>query len=104
PSLAASALAAWADATARLGDPRAAWQRSAQAFAAARQANDRIGGGRILGSRAWLAYEMGDLATSRAMAEEQLRIVRETGAKSLAARALQNRGRVELATGDLAAA
>jgi DNA-binding winged helix-turn-helix (wHTH) protein/tetratricopeptide (TPR) repeat protein len=103
-SLAASALIAWADATARLGDLRTAWQRSAQALAAKQRDGDRIGAGRALGTRAWLAFEMGNLAQSRTMAEAQLRIVRETGARSLAAWGLLNLGRADLAAGNRAAA
>jgi DNA-binding winged helix-turn-helix (wHTH) protein/tetratricopeptide (TPR) repeat protein len=103
-SQAASALAAWSDAVARLGNVKAAWQRSAQAQAAKQRAGDRLGTGHVLGLRAWLAFEMGDLAASRAMAEEQLRIAKETGAKDLAAWGLQNLGRVDFAAGDLAAA
>jgi tetratricopeptide (TPR) repeat protein len=73
-------------------------------MASEQQAGDRIGVGRILGLRARLAYQMGDLAASRTIADDQLRIARETGARSLTALALQNRGRADFAAGDLAAA
>ena len=70
-------------------------------LAAKQQAGDRIGIGRILGLRSGLAYQLGDLAASRALADEQLRIARQTGARSLTALALQNRGRAEFAAGNL---
>ena len=103
-SQAAAALAAWAEATARLGYVRTGWQRSLQALAAKQRAGDRIGAGRILGLRAWVAYEMGDLAASRALAGNQLRIAEDTGAKSLVAWGLRNQGRADFAAGDLVAA
>ncbi len=103
-SAAAQALAASADAGARLGDLRSAWQQSTLALESKRGAGDRLGLGRVLGSRAWLAYQMGDLETSRTLALEQRRIAQETGARSLAAWALQNIGRADFAAGDLAAA
>jgi tetratricopeptide (TPR) repeat protein len=73
-------------------------------MASKQQAGDRIGVGRVLGLRARLAYQMGDLAASRTIADDQLRIARETGARSLTALALQNRGRADFAAADLAAA
>jgi eukaryotic-like serine/threonine-protein kinase len=103
-SKAASALTAWAEATARLGDPRSAWPRTTQALAAKQRAGDRIGAGRILGLRSWLAYEMGNLGPARTFAKAQLNLAKETEARSLTAWALQSLGRVDFAAGDLAAA
>lgn len=101
PGLASSALAAAAEAQAWLGEPAGAWERSATALETKRRIGDRLGAGRVLASRARIAYARGELAASRALAEEQRRIAQEAGAKPLAALAFQILGSAAFATGDL---
>ena len=103
-NLASTALAASADVAARLGDPRTAARRYDEALATKRKIGDRIGIAQILGWRSRFALRSGDLSASRSHSAEQLRLAEETGARSLRAWALQEKGSAELEAGDLAAA
>ena len=104
PSWAATALAAWGDALVRQGDPAGARRYYEQALELKKKAGDRIGTAQVLGSLAWLESRTGDLAAARARNREQLRIAEETGARTLRSWGYHERGRVELAAGDRAAA
>lgn len=85
------------DVLVRLGDLAKAQVRYEKALAAKRQEGDRVGTGRVLGSLARLAFYRGNLAASRSRSEEQLRLGRETRARSLEAQALEVLGRLDLA-------
>lgn len=104
PAQAASALAVRADILVRQGDLAGARERYDQALALKKQAGDRIGTARVLGSLAGLEYRGGNLAAALERSREQLLIAEETGSRTLRSWAWQERGRAELATGDLAAA
>jgi ATP/maltotriose-dependent transcriptional regulator MalT len=60
--------------------------------------------GQILGWASRFAYRTGDFPLARRLAEEQLRLAKETGGRAIEAWALQELGRLALAEGDLAAA
>lgn len=99
---AGSALAVWADATARLGDLPGARRRLEEALALKRKANDRIAVARLLGSLANLQVLEGNLAGARKTSAEELQIARGTGSRSLLAWSLQVEACIQLASGALA--
>jgi len=102
--LAAGPRAAGADLAVRLGDLSVARRVYDDTLAVRRRARDVIGVGRLLGGRARLDLQAGELAASAATANEQLVIGRKSDARSVEAWAQQNLGRVALERGDLTVA
>ncbi|MES1211713.1 MAG: tetratricopeptide repeat protein, partial [Acidobacteriota bacterium] len=89
PIEAGSALAVWADATARLGDLPGARRHLEEALALKQKANDRIAVARLRGSLAKLQLLEGDLAAARKTSAGELRTARGIGSRPLLAWSLQ---------------
>jgi tetratricopeptide (TPR) repeat protein len=89
------------DLLARQGDLTAVGRRCRYVLAAQRKLGNRLGIARLQGELADLALEAGDLATVKALSDEEIQTGEETGARGIFASGLRHRGLYRLATGDL---
>jgi DNA-binding winged helix-turn-helix (wHTH) protein/TolB-like protein len=83
------------------GDFEAAQAQLHQALAEKQRVQDLAGVSTVLGRLAALAYRRGALADSRQLADRQLALARQVGARLDEADALRNEARLDLVAGDL---